>query len=223
MVRCPNSEFRIPNSERVCYPASRMKRVVSFFRVFAVAVLVLAGAGIVSAGDEESIEELVTRVGRARWTYDNSIQLLADPVIAWDARVELARNARHHLLISVFSWHNDTYGKDYRKILIDAVDQNKAEGRDLTVRVLADASALGVFSPAFNGLENEGAKVRGFNRSSWGLTALYDGRMHDKIIVADGRAAIIGGRNFSDDYFNPEHWWLDLGVRLEGERSTICR
>ncbi len=149
-----------------------MKRGVSIFIALAVAVLVLTSADIGVAADEESLEELVTRVGRARWTYDNSLELLADPVTAWRARVELAQNARHHLLISVFSWHNDTYGKEYRRVLIDAVDQSKKEGHDLTVRVLADASALGVFSPAFKGLEDEGAKVRGFNRSSWGMTAL---------------------------------------------------
>jgi phosphatidylserine/phosphatidylglycerophosphate/cardiolipin synthase-like enzyme len=173
------------------------------------------GGGEGVAG-EETIEDLVTRVGRARWTSGNSVELMADPRQAWRARLELTDSARHHILISTFSWHNDHYGKAYREYLMETVQRRRAEGTDVTVRVLADASALGLFSPAFEELEREGAKVRGFNRSSWGLTPLYEGRMHDKIMVVDGREALVGGRNFANDYFDPQKWWLDLGVRVRG-------
>ena len=69
------------------------------------------------------------------------------------------------------------------------VHQRNTEGPKVTVRVLADASTFGLFSRSFDELEREGAEVRGFNRSSWGLTALYDVRMHDKMMVADGQRA----------------------------------
>ncbi len=45
---------------------------------------------------------------------------------------------------------------------------------------------------------------------------MYDGRMHDKLLISDGREAIVGGRNYSDIYFDPQHWWLDFGVLIEG-------
>ena len=166
------------------------------------------------ATDGESIEELVERVGRARWTHDNKLELLADPRRSWDVRVEMVEEARHHILISTFSWHNDEHGKAFRRILKETVTRRRAEGHDLVVRVLADASALASFSPAFSALEEQGAKVRGFNRSGYGLSAIYDGRMHDKTIIVDGRSAIVSGRNFADLYFDPEHWWLDLGVKI---------
>ncbi len=185
-------------------------------RLVAILLLFVFGIGFAGAGDEESIQELVTRVGRARWTTDNSIRLLADPRDAWQARVELTESARHHVFISTFSWHNDTSGKAFRDILIENLEQRKAEGIDLNIRVLADASALFAFSRMFVSLERTGARVRGFNRSTWGLTALYDGRMHDKLFIADGRRAILSGRNFSDDYYDLEDWWFDLGVELEG-------
>ena len=189
-------------------------------RIAAVALVIAGAVGGVpnraTADDRESLEDLVVRVGRARWTHDNRVELLADPRRAWDARVELVESARHHILISTFSWHNDEYGKRFRRILAETVEQRRNSGHELTVRVLADASALGIFSLSFKDLERQGAKVRGFNRSSWGLSAIYDGRMHDKMVIVDGREAIIGGRNFSDLYFDPENWWLDLGVRLEG-------
>ena len=37
------------------------------------------------------------------------------------------------------------------------------------------------------------------------------------MIVVDGRWAIVGGRNFADEYFDPRRWWLDFEVQLEGE------
>lgn len=179
-------------------------------------LLSAAAGGWVWAEEPESIEELVVRVGRTRWTMNNSVELLADPRAAWKARLDMVASARHHVLISTFSWHNDSYGRDFRRVLIDRLERLRAEGREFSVRVLADASALGSFSLAFDRLEHEGARVRGFNRSSWGLTAIYDGRMHDKIMISDGKTALVGGRNFADLYYDPQNWWLDLGVRIVG-------
>jgi phosphatidylserine/phosphatidylglycerophosphate/cardiolipin synthase-like enzyme len=36
------------------------------------------------------------------------------------------------------------------------------------------------------------------------------------LFIADGRKAILSGRNFSDDYYDFDNWWFDLGVELEG-------
>ena len=192
-------------------------RVAGLFRRIAVCTaLPVACAVWAHADGPESIEDLVCRVGRTRWTSTNSVKLVVDPREAWQARLDLVDSARHHLLISTFAWHNDTYGRDFRKHIKTVVHQRKTEGTDVTVLVLGDASAFGLFSRAFDGLEREGAQVRGFNRSSWGLTAMYDVRMHDKVVIADGQRALVGGRNFADLYFDPLRWWLDLGVRLEG-------
>ena len=192
-------------------------RVAGIFRRIAVCTaLPVACAVWAHAEGPESIEDLVCRVGRTRWTTTNAVELVVDPRLAWQARLDLVDSARHHLLISTFAWHNDTFGRDFRKHIKTVVHQRKTEGTDVTVLVLGDASAFGLFTRAFDGLEREGAQVRGFNRSSWGLTAMYDVRMHDKVVIADGRRALVGGRNFADLYFDPLRWWLDLGVRLEG-------
>jgi phosphatidylserine/phosphatidylglycerophosphate/cardiolipin synthase-like enzyme len=187
-----------------------------FRRITVFAVVATAGAVCASAENPESIHDLVVRVGRARWTYDNSVELVSDPRQAWQARLDLVDSARHHILISTFSWHNDTYGKDFRRYLKEAVRRRKEEGLDVSVRVLADASVFGLFSRAFDELEDEGADVRGFNRSSWGLTPVYDVRMHDKLVISDGKEALIGGRNIADLYFDPQKWWLDLEARVKG-------
>ena len=120
-------------------------RVAGLFRRIAVCTaLPVACAVWAHADGPESIEDLVCRVGRTRWTSNNSVELVVDPRKAWQARLDLVESARHHLLISTFAWHNDTYGRDFRKYLKDgSAERRVAEGTDVTVRVLGDASAFG--------------------------------------------------------------------------------
>lgn len=50
---------------------------------------------------------------------------------------------------------------------------------------------------------------------------MVDFALHEKMLIVDGAAAIIGGRNLSDSYF---FWWQDLDVALEGPIvSEVCR
>lgn len=181
-------------------------------------VLMLFPAGGVAAAERvaQSVEDLVVRIGRARWTEGNTVELLADPRRAWQVRIEMVEEARHHIFISTFNWKKDERGTALRESLQTAVEARQADGGRLDARVLVDASTLGMFSTAFDALEESGTRVRGFNRSSWGLSPIYDGRMHDKLMIMDGREAIVGGRNLSDIYFDERLWWLDLGVRLRG-------
>jgi phosphatidylserine/phosphatidylglycerophosphate/cardiolipin synthase-like enzyme len=158
----------------------------------------------------------VGRVGRTRWTTGNSVELISDPRRAWQARLDMIDGARHHLFISTFNWKKDGRGTALRDRLQAAVEAQRAAGNRLDVRVLVDASTLGMFSTTFDPLEDGGGRVRGFNRSSWGLSPIFDGRMHDKLVIMDGSEAIVSGRNFSDIYFDERLWWLDLGVRLRG-------
>jgi len=184
--------------------------------VLAAAFVAGSTPGALPAAGDEELAELVSRVGRTRWTADNDIELLADPRRAWEARLDLIEGAEHHVFISTFSWKGDDYGTRIREVLADRMRDRSATGSPLTVHCLADATAMGLFTRGFDGLRALGAEVRSYNRQSWGMAPVYDARMHDKIIIADGRKAIVGGRNYSDIYFDPQHWWLDFGVMVEG-------
>jgi len=162
-------------------------------------------------------DEVVTRLGHTRWTHGNSVRLLVYPEESWQARVELVERAQHHVFISTFSWHEDQYGELFREHLARLVRARRQSNPDFKVYCLVDAIARGTFDRSFRRLEAAGAVVRSFNRQSWGVGPIYDPRMHDKMIVVDGRWAIVGGRNFADEYFDPRRWWLDLEVELEGE------
>jgi len=168
------------------------------------------------AGDTEDLTEVVARLGKTRWTADNQVELLADPRRAWEARLDLLEAAQSHIFISTYSWHEDEYGTRFRDVLADVVSQRRETSPDFLARCLADATGLKLFSRAFNGVRTGGAVVRPYNRLQWGMAPAYDGRMHDKLLISDGRQVIVGGRNYSDIYFNPQHWWLDFGVLVEG-------
>jgi phosphatidylserine/phosphatidylglycerophosphate/cardiolipin synthase-like enzyme len=174
---------------------------------------------MVEAGGH-GIEELVPEVGRTRWTPDNEIRLLVDPDEAWQARLELIESARHHIFFSTFSWHDDWYGREFAKRLAAVVQERRRSNPGFVVYCLIDSSAMGIFnrfSRTFAELKRAGAEVHGFNPASASAAALFEGRLHDKVLIADGRRAIVSGRNIAEEYFDAERWWLDLGLVVEGE------
>jgi phosphatidylserine/phosphatidylglycerophosphate/cardiolipin synthase-like enzyme len=194
-------------------------RSVRRIRLLSLVALTMALASSqprVEASDRAEVEKLVVKLGRTRWTNDNSLELLADPRRAWEARLDLLESARSHLFLTTFSWHEDEYGTRFRQRLADVVRERSSSNPDFQVHCVADAVAVGTFNRSFDELRKIGADVRSFNRASWGMSSMFGVRMHDKIVVADGRQAIVGGRNYADIYYDPLHWWLDFGVLVEG-------
>ena len=185
--------------------------------VVALVAGVLSVPAISARADEAAdLSDLIVKFGKTRWTENNRVELLADPRRAWEARLDLPESAESHIFISTYSWHENEYGTRFRDALADVVRSRRELSGDFIARCLADATGVKMFSRAFNEVRTGGAVVKSWNRSSWGMAPLYDGRMHDKLLISDGRQAIVGGRNYSDIYFNPQHWWLDFGVLIEG-------
>lgn len=192
----------------------RLHRAWRWAAAAAIAAGLAAAAGRPAAALDD---QAVARLGRTRWTGGNSVRLLVYPEESWQARLDLVAQAQHHVFISTFSWHEDQYGELFREHLAQVVRARRQEDPSFAVYCLVDATARGTFDRSFQRLEEAGAVVRSFNRQSWGVGPLYDPRMHDKMIVVDGRWAIVGGRNFADEYFDLRRWWLDFEVQLEGE------
>jgi len=195
-----------------------MRSSIVFLLLVATAVFGVVGLG---AGEEppgpEGPGDLVVDIGHTRWTDTNSVRLLADPIEAWQARLELVEQAQHHIHLTTFSWHKDHYGDLFRKRLVEIILERKKTNPDFKVYCLLDATARGMFDFSFGRLEKAGAVVRSFNPNLWGIGPMYDVRMHDKMLIVDGKRAIVGGRNISNEYYEVKNWWLDFGVLLEGD------
>jgi phosphatidylserine/phosphatidylglycerophosphate/cardiolipin synthase-like enzyme len=182
-------------------------------------LMMTAAAGGAAGAVPPDPAELVTTIGHTRWIEGNDLRLLVGPVEAWQARLDLIGRARHHVMMSAFSWHNDPFGRAFAERLGAFVRDARSVNPEFEAWCLIDATAMGFFNKlgkTFKPIREAGAELRAYNPALGTATPIYDGRLHDKMLIADGRWAIVSGRNISEEYFDPKWWWFDLGVEIEG-------
>lgn len=146
---------------------------------------------------------------------------------ALDARLSMIGNAHSSLDLQYYLIANDSIGKLVLRALRDAAARG---GR---VRLLVDDLDTASTNDMLNWLPAmPNVEVRLFNpfvtnRASWfqRLVALgfdfkrLNHRMHNKLFIADGTLAIVGGHNLADEYF----WrgtvgnFIDFDTLLTGE------
>lgn len=127
-----------------------------------------------------------------------------------DALLGLIDGAEGSLRLLYYIFLDDATGRRVRDALIAAL------GRGVAVTLIVDGFGSDDADAAFfRPLDAAGAT---FCRFLPRLGRRYLLRNHQKLAVADGRIAIIGGFNVSDAYFGeaPAANWRDLGLRVEG-------
>jgi cardiolipin synthase C len=127
-----------------------------------------------------------------------------------DTRVQLARRAEATLDVQYYHFENDETGRWLLRALRDAAE------RGVRVRLLIDDLYTGGADPLFLGFAaHKNVQVRLFNpftaaRGSGQLTRFMaaphewgriNHRMHNKLYIADGAMAVIGGRNVANEYY----------------------
>ncbi|MGE4431947.1 MAG: phospholipase D family protein [Sphingobium sp.] len=152
----------------------------------------------------------------------SGVHMLADGREAFAARILLARAAVRSLDVQYYIWHGDLSGT----LMLEAM--REAADRGVRVRMLLDDNGVAGLDPALAALDRHpNIEIRLFNpfvlRHPKMLGYLADfprlnRRMHNKSLVADGQAAIIGGRNIGDEYFGARDAGLfsDLDVLAIG-------
>ncbi len=138
------------------------------------------------------------------------------------ARIVLADAAQRSLDVQYYIWHDDLSGRLFANALLRAAD------RGVRVRVLLDDVGAKANDEILLSIDSHpNIEIRLFNpvasRSFRGLGMLTDfsrvnRRMHNKAFVADNQAAILGGRNIGDEYFeaSSEVAFGDLDVLTVG-------
>jgi putative cardiolipin synthase len=148
--------------------------------------------------------------------------LLGNGLDAFVARAMLAQSAERSLDVQYYLYHDDLVGRLFTDQLLKAAD------RGVRVRILVDdmdlsGRDLGVWVMD----SHPNVEVRIFNpfsrysgRTSQFVTRLgsVTRRMHNKTFTADNQAAILGGRNIGNEYFNadPDLAFEDLDVLAIG-------
>ena len=161
-------------------------------------------------------------------------RLLSDGLDAWNARLELIESAKTSLDASYFILEKDPYGYAF----LGALLKKQLEGVKVRVSTDAMADTFGThgFKMPLRGkdflqeLVNHGAEAYVYHPVHERFTDALKGEYaplasnHDKILVADGRAGITGGRNVAQDYFaSPKDLkgaWRDMDVLLEGKGAA---
>jgi len=155
--------------------------------------------------------------------------LLANNLDAFSARAITARNAARSLDLQYYIWHNDLTGKMLLYEVLHAADRGvrvrlllddlNAHDKDSELAVLDRHPNIEVrlFNPS-RGRRN--SFLRGLEMLTRGFT--LSRRMHNKIWLADGRIAIVGGRNVGNEYFDASDLtnFFDVDLMLFGEAVT---
>ncbi|MDO8986411.1 phospholipase D family protein [Cypionkella sp.] len=138
----------------------------------------------------------------------SGLATLLDNSDAFAARALSAAQAGRSLDLMYYIWNTDLTGWLLLDALVAAAD------RGVRIRLLLDDVNVQGFDPAFlaltghplievrlfNPTRNRGHVIRRTVEMLLGL-ARFNRRMHGKLWIADGRMAIIGGRNIGDTYF----------------------
>ncbi|NIF76041.1 phospholipase D family protein [Paraburkholderia sp. Cy-641] len=154
---------------------------------------------------------------------ESAFHLLQDPVDAIAARVELAESADRTLDLQYYIWHDDLTGRELAAALLGAAD------RGVRVRVLLDDLGTNADDQVLLAISSHpNVKIKLFNpvadRQFKSLATAFEfsrvnRRMHNKAMIADNEAAILGGRNIGDEYFGASNVvaFGDLDVLLHGQ------
>jgi len=150
--------------------------------------------------------------------------LMNDGLDAFAARVLATRSAGRSLDLQYYAWHDDLCGR------LLALEAWRAAERGVRVRMLLDDMNASGLDQQFLSLDaHSNIEIRMYNpwRNRTGIRRLFESlvravrvnhRMHNKSWIADGRVAVVGGRNIGEEYFNaaPVTNFRDLDLLLMG-------
>jgi cardiolipin synthase len=167
---------------------------------------------------------VVESVTESPLTKGNKVTLLTDGKAAYAAMFKVILNAKSHINIESYIIEDDETGRKFADLLL----QKRLEG--VQVNLIYDGmGSMNTPAPFFQRLQDGGIQVVGFNPIN-PLKALDNGglthRDHRKLLIVDGKFAIIGGINISEVYSSsplklkknkkaPIHW-RDTDVQIEG-------
>ena len=158
----------------------------------------------------------------------SGVRLLPLGLYSLDTRVQLAQRAQASLDVQYYQFENDPTGRLLLRQLRDATR------RGVRVRLLVDdlytthsdglLRALSAHPNIEVRLYNPFCCARGAGVAGRYAASLFDfgrlnHRMHNKMFIADGVMAVVGGRNIADEYFlrHAEQNFVDMDAFVMGQ------
>jgi len=148
-------------------------------------------------------------------TWENQISIYPDGVQAYWTTLDLIKSARQSICVATFIMGRDNTGE----AIVAALAEKAMEG--VQVFLLLDAlGSVNVKKRSLAPLIKAGGHVAFFMPM---LHIPFRGRAnlrnHRKMVIADGRSAILGGMNLAEEYMGPQkniERWQDLSLRIDG-------
>jgi putative cardiolipin synthase len=145
------------------------------------------------------------------------VRILADDREAAQARVDVIRQAKDSIEVLYFMAKDDRVALAILQLLRDA---RRRGVRD--VRVVIDGSFRRIPKAVLSHLRDEGVRIRTYHPFDLRHPTWMLHRMHEKVIVVDGKRYITGGRNLAESYFGMgrEMNYRDIDIYVEGPSAA---
>lgn len=161
----------------------------------------------------DPLERGLRRTTGARPSHGNAARLLVDGPAAYPAMLERIAQARHTVHLENYIFHDDAVGRRFADALAD-------RARDgVEVRLLYDwIGSFRTRATFWNALRRTGCHVLAFGPPSARRPLALLRRNHRKLLVVDGRVAIVGGLCIGEEWMgrDGEACWRDTALELEG-------
>ncbi len=169
--------------------------------------------------DDAGRARALERIARLPFTRGNSVQLLTDGPVAFEAMFAAIRRAERYCLIQFYIVRDDAIGRDLKDLLIETVR------RGVAVYFLFDEiGSFGIGREYIHDLQQAGVRIQPFSSTRGARNRLQlNFRNHRKALVVDGVEGFLGGFNVGDEYlgrsarFGP---WRDTHLHLAGPAIT---
>ena len=149
-------------------------------------------------------------------------RLLSEDRESAEARVEMVLASEGELLASAFIFGDDPFTLTTLSLLRDTAR------RGIRVQLLVDAQWNKVPKGVMAHLVAEKIEIREYHRFRFDRLSWIFRRMHDKLLVTDGRELVAGGRNVESPYFGlgrqiGRRNYIDLDLQVRGDVAEAAR
>ena len=165
--------------------------------------------------EDDAFERAARLLGGLPFTRGNRLSPLIDGERTFERIFEVIQASRSYLCVSFFIVKNDTLGLRFQQALIE-----RARAGVRVYFLFDEIGSHKLPSSFLRELRQAGVECHSFgtNRHWWSRLQL-NFRNHRKIIVSDGKAALIGGLNVGDEYLGGnQHFgpWRDTHLEMNG-------